>query len=68
MKRKSNHSQYVVGNYQIGKKIGHGAYGTVYEAYKLSPREKYAVKILSFDDANYETVKYEAKICQQVFH
>jgi serine/threonine protein kinase len=53
MKRKSTNSQYTIGNYQLGKKIGNGAYGTVYEAYKQSTREKYAVKILSFNDINY---------------
>lgn len=57
-----------MGDYKIGKKIGTGAYGCAYLAYKISTGEKLAVKIIPFDESNYESVKYEARISQQLLH
>uniref|UniRef100_A0A452H4X5 Protein kinase domain-containing protein n=1 Tax=Gopherus agassizii TaxID=38772 RepID=A0A452H4X5_9SAUR len=33
--------------YQLGKVIGHGSYGTVYEAYFAKQKAKVAIKIIS---------------------
>lgn len=68
IKKRSSQKHNIVGNYRLGKKIGSGAYGTVHQAFRLDTGEKFAAKIIHYNDCNYEAVKNEVLISQQLNH
>lgn len=61
-----------LGGFTISERIGHGATGTVYRAEREDPEGTVAIKVLSPDAANLETIKRrferEAKVLRKLRH
>lgn len=61
-----------LGGFTIAERIGHGATGTVYRAEREDPESTFAIKVLSPDAANLETIKRrferEAKVLRKLRH
>ena len=61
-----------LGGFMLKERIGHGATGTVYRAEREDPKGTFAIKVLSPDAANLETItrrfEREAKVLRKLRH
>jgi hypothetical protein len=69
---KLDQSQQPLGDFRIGREIGRGGMGVVYEAYQLSLGRRVALKVLPFaaslDPSRLERFKHEAQAAAQLHH
>lgn len=65
-------SQQPLGDFRLGREIGRGGMGVVYEAYQMSLGRRVALKVLPFaaslDPSRLERFKHEAQAAAQLHH